>query len=730
MKYQKHLVWFMAVSIMSAQTRELLPQTTNKAATTVTRDQSEKPPADNSAIVLPGRLFGWADLHAHPAVHLAFGADENGENGIFWGNPGKKWVANYSDTNNDLPACSFKHGDTDGDLIRHETHKALMENLDSVTEYPHQTADFGANNHGATTYAQWPHARSLTHQQMHITQLRRAYDGGQRILVASVTDNEFLSDMWTQIGYNIGGNPVPSINPFFGFTSALRQLEFIKAMAASNPDWMEVAYSGADARRIVKADKLAIILSLEIDSLNEQQVLALVAQGVRHVIPVHLVDSEFGGTAIYGDMFNAMNNFIHSSRDGGNLNNDGFFKIEYDEKFTYRLGRPTYPRPEGFNVLKGGAINIDPVPDFIWLTLGYNFGGSAGHRNSKGLTSTGKDLIKRLAKMGVLLDVAHMSTKSTADTLAAVTPWDYPVMDSHTGFREVDGTAENERALDRGHAKKIADLGGVIGFGTDAPGGFETILDKKDSYLLGFNTQIGGNANDAFWYQHTWTLPTIKNDPEIAHLKLRIVTGEETLGTDLNAIINFNGSDHTYLLNKFHETWRSGLVTTSTISLPAGIKSSKINKITLRINKGGGNWRIKELKIDAVARGNDPVSSWLAAFKEGLSIMGGKAMAVGTDLNGFAPQLWLPADNVTYPITLAHVIGPAAHTPILQKAQFGSKTYDFKKDGIAHYGMLPDFFQAVNEQPGSSGVMNALFHSVDDVVKMWEKCEKSAANVK
>ena len=120
------------------------------------------------------RLWGWADLHAHPATHLAFGADSKGDGGIFWGKPGLKWDPAQKNIDLHMPACSFKHGGYDDDLIRHETHKALVANLDSVTEHPHQTADFGENNYGAPSYKHWPHARSITHQQMHISQMRRA----------------------------------------------------------------------------------------------------------------------------------------------------------------------------------------------------------------------------------------------------------------------------------------------------------------------------------------------------------------------------------------------------------------------------------------------------------------------------------------------------------------------------------------------------------------------------
>ncbi len=50
--------------------------------------------------------------------------------------------------------------------------------------------------------------------------------------------------------------------------SAELQIEEIKKMAARHHDWMEVAYSSADLRRIVIAGKLAIVMGIEIDNIG------------------------------------------------------------------------------------------------------------------------------------------------------------------------------------------------------------------------------------------------------------------------------------------------------------------------------------------------------------------------------------------------------------------------------------------------------------------------------
>lgn len=694
-------------------------------------------------IQLPTRLFGWADLHAHPASHLAFGAT-NGNDGIFLGKPGGKWTA--PNIYNDLPRCNYIHGGTTFDVIKHETHKALMGALDEVGGYPHVTADFGDNNFGQPSFEHWPHSRSITHQQMYITQIRRAYEGGQRLMVASVTDNEFLSAMWTKVGYNAFGNGVPERDLDFGLDSAKIQLKAIREQVAKNSDWMEIALTAAQARQIVASNKMAVILGVEMDTLGLDDLEELVDhEGVRQVIPIHLTNNAFGGAAVYSDAFNAVNNFLFSGRNGGHLENNGFMKVDYDPMVTFKLGRPRYPRPEGNNLVKGGAIHLDLLPLEIYKLLGYDKDTDDGHINEQGLAKdpsanpfvpwmtldTGVQMVKKLAKAGVLIDVSHMGTKSTRDTLDLVEKWSYPVMSSHTDIRPAEGQAESERALERSQAKRIGKLGGVIGLGTDWPHGFESIIFKDintdKQWQLGYQTSP--------YYPPVYETPKLNfellaGDPEVVWLKIPIRTGPVNSNGKVYAVVTIKGKDHTYQLNKFGESWAPGTLHTAAIELPAQTKSSHLQAIRFMV-KPGTAVSIKEYDVLAVPVGRDPVATWLETFKDGLELLGGKGMALGTDINGFAPQLWLPATDVTYPIHLAKNIGPAK-TPWapLQQDQLGTRMFNFKKDGIAHYGMLPDFLAAVSQQPGSSTAIDRLFHSVEDVLAMWEKCEKAKVNVK
>ena len=99
--------------------------------------------------------------------------------------------------------------------------------------------------------------------------------------------------------------------------------------------------SAQEAEDTIEKDKPAIILSLEMDSVDTFQILGLVAIGVRHVVPIHLVDNNFGGTAVYSDAFNAVNNFLHSSRNGGDLKKSAVGQsLDTNERTMKRPSRP------------------------------------------------------------------------------------------------------------------------------------------------------------------------------------------------------------------------------------------------------------------------------------------------------------------------------------------------------------------------------------------------------
>lgn len=120
---------------------------------------------------------------------------------------------------------------------------------------------------------------------------------------------------------------------------------------------------------------------------------------------------------------------------------------------------------EGAHALDGKPENVDVLFDagFRMMSPSHFFdsemGGSAHGVEKYGLTERGKDMVRRMEAKGMLVDVAHASTKTIGDILAMATK---PVVVSHTGVR---GTCDNNRNLTDDQLRRIAATGGVIAIG-------------------------------------------------------------------------------------------------------------------------------------------------------------------------------------------------------------------------------------------------------------------------
>ena len=116
-----------------------------------------------------------------------------------------------------------------------------------------------------------------------------------------------------------------------------------------------------------------------------------------------------------------------------------------------------------------------------------------------------------------------------------------------------------------------------------------------------------------------------------------------------------------------------------------------------------------------------PVATWVAGYQDARSEMGG-VVALGTDFNGFSPMISRSETPLAYPVDFAARLAEApAGTAPLQRLTVGNRVFDLSTDGLAHYGMLPDFIQAVSKKWGGTAVANELFRSADATVKMWDR---------
>ena len=120
---------------------------------------------------------------------------------------------------------------------------------------------------------------------------------------------------------------------------------------------------------------------------------------------------------------------------------------------------------EGAQALDGKLENLDRLADagYRYISLAHfydhEFAGSSAGVQKGGLTPLGRELVRRMNEKKIIIDLAHASSQTIHDVLAATTR---PVVYSHGGLR---GNCDNRRNLTDEEAHGLARTGGIIGIG-------------------------------------------------------------------------------------------------------------------------------------------------------------------------------------------------------------------------------------------------------------------------
>ena len=110
------------------------------------------------------------------------------------------------------------------------------------------------------------------------------------------------------------------------------------------------------------------------------------------------------------------------------------------------------------------------------------------------------------------------------------------------------------------------------------------------------------------------------------------------------------------------------------------------------------------------------------------------ALGLGFDLNGFAhgpgPRFGDEACNdsqenpVTYPFT--SVDGDITFTQPVA----GNRVFDFNTEGMIHVGLLPEYLEDARHDGATEEDMESLFRSAEGYIRMWERAESRAADLR
>lgn len=727
-------------------------------------------------------LWGFADLHAHYMAHLAFGGN------AFWGLPYAPDSPGTDGMAQALASCEPVHGG--------------LLNLNPELGHP--------AGGGWPHFEIWPRFTTLVHQQAYIDWIYRAYQGGLRLASCLAVNNELLGSRSASKAAYDDRSAISAQS-----AGMKNMVQFIdRQCGGPGQGWMQIAYSPADARRTIGENKLAIVLGVEVDSLgnwrrfedleqlaqadlaNARQLIAaeldwLHDLGVRQVTPIHLTDNAFGGTAIYMRFLDALNVIVtgrhYEVEDGWDTGIR--YRLEYDGGLTGGVQRA---------VVSAGP-KMSPRPSMNRRSLMYDMPGAEelgkevapsaqgrSHVNTRGLTVYGLILLEEMRARGMIIDIDHMSQKSLDASLDLMESVDYPVISSHSWFRDLAFTSDAEFSPDdpaayatsdvhkvahenakRGdQVERIGRLGGVIApilSQGDVNPLARVMPDLKDkvpnpcpgsatawaeAYLYvaaktgGRGVAIGSDINGAA------DLPGPRFGPlaayAVRHDPGRVDDRRREMDSQVNGV-RYAEPIRDYRWFRFDESGEGGYdeaecdIWEGIAEYKAGFNPSIHPHPPEDLPHMGLKTAFRRLeqmreqeRIDNVARG-----LWACDGE----------IATGQDTN---TTDWPPEQRAAYLVRhgSSQPVGEPedvqrwfrkiqpiwdkwndleGQNPPLTRSKAGPRRdFDINIDGMAHYGLLPDLLQDLRNIGLAIEDFEPLFRGAEDYVRMWEKCEERA----
>ena len=514
-------------------------------------------------------------------------------------------------------------------------------------------------------------------QQVSKDHLKRAWQGGMRLMVMMAVNSNYLCEVFHGPGsvYFCGDPKIldKQIAAALAFEAAIDA-----ESGGSGKGWYRIVRTPDEARAAMKAGKLAVVLGIEAsnafgchlvfsrtvagvpipplltagkdervptlscsesgDSLprgeQHQRALALLEHywqlGVRHFFPIHNVDGLTGGAALFNPVLHALDNPSgrHPGIGAANLV-PAINRTIIDTRV-----QPGYQRKS---------------------CAGFDFDG--GQCNAVGLTDTGFSLVRLMADYGAVIDIDHASNRAKADMLSAAGVGPYPFVSSHTGIEDIQhGVASNEAQIVPTLLEAIVTRGGAIA-PILRPA---STLAELDTYPPGASVapHLCGGTSDSFVQVYRYL-----ND-KMSKLK-RSDGADAFRGIGMGS--DFNG----------FAPWPAPRFAT-----PAGQE--------------------------------DPQPPDPGFFQRVI-----EPAFVGPPITP-SPGRCFTANDTTQP-RVAYSDGSAASGLTMSTFPGRARGYDISIDGVAHIGMLPDFLAELKVLGLTDQELEPLWNGAEAYVRSWER---------
>ena len=356
----------------------------------------------------------------------------------------------------------------------------------------------GHDTVGWPTFGYWPHYSSLTHEQVYYTWLERAWRGGLRMYTNLLVENGVLCEIYPYKRNRC--NEMDSVR-----LQALRIHQLIRYIDAQyggpGKGWLQIAHDPFEARRLINAGRLALVLGIEVSvpldcgetngsarctpAELDQRLDEVYDMGVRQMELTNKFDNGF--TGVTGDS-GALGVLINV---GNRYETGHFWKYqtcptgmdpERSDNTQYNLADQTGDKKDfGRDSLFGGVVKV-----FAGMGVAPTY--TEGPQcNTIGLTELGKHAIAGLMDRGMIFDPDHMSALGRQQAM------DYVASAGYSGVLSSHGWADEPTY------EAILAQGGVVTPHAGDSAGFvnkwaklRPHADPRFTYGIGWGSDING----------------------------------------------------------------------------------------------------------------------------------------------------------------------------------------------------------------------------------------------
>lgn len=308
------------------------------------------------------------------------------------------------------------------------------------------TPGTGHDTTGWPTFGYWPHYSSLTHEQVYYTWLERAWRGGLRMYTNLLVDNGVLCEI-----YPYKKNSCNEMDGVRLQAQRLHELErYVDAQwGGPGRGWFRIVTDPFEARRIVNAGRLAVVMGIEVSvpfdcgeylgvsrctqAQIDQRLDEVYALGVRQMELTNKFDNAL--TGVTGD--SGTTGVIVNS--GNRYETGHYWQLQTCAAGNTDRHDKTQPNlADGYNGAQPpGGIGRDAIFGAVLQLFGPTGAApvypAGPHCNVKGLSDLGRDAISGLAERGMIFDPDHMSALARQQAIAYVTQLGYSgVVSSHS----------------------------------------------------------------------------------------------------------------------------------------------------------------------------------------------------------------------------------------------------------------------------------------------------------